>query len=652
MATERSVSHQGDAGTTETVLLRNLEGQEEWEEQGQIGKREKQGKETSERGQWTRQLDFLLSLVGYCVGPGNIWRFPYLCNRNGGGAFLIPYFIFLVLIAIPIFFLEVAVGQFSGQGVLQAWGICPLFKGIGLTMMIVSAINVTYFNLITGWVLYYLVSSFASALPWTTCGNAWNTPTCFVPDYSGLANNTKSSSSSESLASNTSFVNYTVFDDVTPPSGPYIPGNVSANTSLENGSGNRTMSAVEEFWQFNTLNISDGMENLGSIQLHMALCMLVAWFLIFLCLIKGVKSVGKVVYVTALLPYVLLVIFVIRTLMLPGARQGVILYVYPDFNRLFDFQVWAEALMQIFYTVGMCWGGLITMSSYNRFHNNCLRDAVFICLLGEGTSFFAGFAVFSVLGFMAAQMQVPVSEVVKAGPGLAFIAYPEALAQLPVPQMWAILFFLMMLTIGLDSVFAAVETVITAIVDSFPHVLLQKRILMTAVICIVCFLIGLPLSFQGGVYIFQLIDWYVAVFNLMFVGFIEVVIIGWIYGADRFGDDIELMLGRRPPLIIKLLWRFVSPLMLVMGMIITVTNYKPPSYGDYIYPGYAEIIGWSLALLPLLPIPICMALELRKAKGPIWQRLRQTTLPNNTWCPKSMDARQKYVTQRQTLEVY
>ena len=88
------------------------------------------GSETSlERGNWGHKLDFLLSCVGYAVGLGNLWRFPYLCMRNGGGAFLIPYFIFLLLCGIPLYFLELAFGQFASCSPLTIWSVCPLFKG-------------------------------------------------------------------------------------------------------------------------------------------------------------------------------------------------------------------------------------------------------------------------------------------------------------------------------------------------------------------------------------------------------------------------------------------------------------------------------------------------------------------------------------------
>ncbi|OWF45690.1 Sodium- and chloride-dependent glycine transporter 1 [Mizuhopecten yessoensis] len=377
--------------------------------------------ETS-RGNWSGRLDFLLSCIGYAIGLGNIWRFPYLCYKNGGGAFLIPYTIFLVLCGIPLFFMEVIFGQFVSLSPITIWRICPLFKGVGYGMVIISGIVCVYYNIIISWTIYYLYHSLRAVLPWSMCNNPWNTDLCYV--RTGL--------------NATSPVNITTTT---------LAGNVAV--AVQNVT--KMMTASEEFWERHVLRRTSGIHDMGELRWDLFICLFIAWVVIFLCLCKGVKSSGKVVYFTATFPYLVLLILLVRGLTLPGAGSGIKFYLIPDFNKLKDFQVWGDAAVQIFYSIGPAWGGLITMASYNKFHNNCYRDAMIVPFINCGTSIFAGLVIFSVLGFMAHETGVDIANVVTHGPGLAFVAYPEAMTTLPISPLWAVLFFLMLFTVGLDT---------------------------------------------------------------------------------------------------------------------------------------------------------------------------------------------------------
>ena len=78
---------------------------------------------------WGNTMEYLLALIGYTVGIAAIWRFPIVCARNGGGAFLVPYIILIGLIGAPLYYLEMCLGQFSGKGPWKCFEFCPLFKG-------------------------------------------------------------------------------------------------------------------------------------------------------------------------------------------------------------------------------------------------------------------------------------------------------------------------------------------------------------------------------------------------------------------------------------------------------------------------------------------------------------------------------------------
>uniref|UniRef100_A0A672V5A1 Transporter n=1 Tax=Strigops habroptila TaxID=2489341 RepID=A0A672V5A1_STRHB len=128
------------------------------------------------RETWARKHEFVLSCLGYCVGLGNVWRFPYLCYRNGGGVFLIPYFIMLLGMGLPLFLMELSLGQYGAAGPITVWKCCPLLRGVGVSMLIVSSLVSLYYNVIIAWAFYYLGSSFQSPLPWS----------CHAPANEGL----------------------------------------------------------------------------------------------------------------------------------------------------------------------------------------------------------------------------------------------------------------------------------------------------------------------------------------------------------------------------------------------------------------------------------------------------------------------------------
>ncbi|KAF7653802.1 hypothetical protein LDENG_00078260, partial [Lucifuga dentata] len=79
------------------------------------------------REHWRKKREYLLAVAGNVVGLGNVWRFPYLCYKNGGGVFLLPYLLFAGLVGVPVFLLEAVIGQFTQEGAVTCWEkLCPL----------------------------------------------------------------------------------------------------------------------------------------------------------------------------------------------------------------------------------------------------------------------------------------------------------------------------------------------------------------------------------------------------------------------------------------------------------------------------------------------------------------------------------------------
>ncbi|XP_042369427.1 sodium- and chloride-dependent GABA transporter 2-like, partial [Plectropomus leopardus] len=239
-----------------------------------------------------------------------------------------------------------------------------------------------------------------------------------------------------------------------------------------------------------------------------------------------------VVYLTATFPYVMLFVLLVRGVTLPGATQGIIYYLKPNHIRLADPQVWMDAGTQIFFSYGICLGSLVALGSYNKYDNDCYKDSFRLCLLNSLTSFIAGFAIFSVLGFMAEEQGVDIADVAQSGPGLVFIAYPRAVAMMPVPQLWAVCFFLMIIMLGLDTQFVSLESLMTSLTDLFPHLIRRghRRELLLLFICAVCFLVGLVMVTPIGLYVFNIYDQFACSgASLLLLAMFQSLAIGWVY---------------------------------------------------------------------------------------------------------------------------
>ncbi|XP_075911297.1 sodium- and chloride-dependent neutral and basic amino acid transporter B(0+)-like [Petromyzon marinus] len=551
-----------------------------------------------ERGTWNSKAEYLLSMVGYAVGLGNVWRFPYLAYKNGGGAFLIPYTVMLAFAGLPLFFLECAFGQFASMGPITIWKSVPIVKGVGWTMVITSALVGIYYNCIIAYSLFYLFASFTSELPWAECQDWWEPTIC----------------------------NSTM---------------VSCNTS---NSDNASQSPSEQYWNKYALQRSPSMDETGPVVWHLALTLLLAWVIVGGALIKGIRSSGKVVYFTATFPYVVLFILLVRGVTLPGAMLGIEFYIgaQSDLSKLSSAEVWKDAATQIFFSLSTAWGGLIALTSYNKFHNNCFQDALVVTVTNCTTSVFAGFVIFSILGHMAHTTGREVSQVADAGFALAFIAYPEALAQLPISPLWSILFFLMLLTLGLDSQFTILETVTTALLDEFPKLFGKRRLQLLFTLCILLFLLGLTCTTQAGIYWVNLIDHFCSGWALLVAAILELIGINWIYGGNRFISDIEMMIGKKSFLFWlwwRACWFVISPLLLIAILVWSLVTFTAPSYGDVIYPGWSVALGWCMISFSLVWIPVIAAWKMTRATGGPWERLKAICRSEPGWGPRLAEHR-------------
>ncbi|XP_059614816.1 sodium- and chloride-dependent GABA transporter ine isoform X1 [Phlebotomus argentipes] len=545
------------------------------------------------RQHWANKMQFVLACIGYSVGLGNMWRFPYLCYSSGGGVFLVPYFIILIICGIPMLFMELSVGQYTGRGPIGALGqICPLFKGAGLASVVVSFLMSTYYSVIIAYAIYYFFTSFRPELPWTDCSNRWNTPDCWIPQRQE-SNLTR----------------------------PHI-----------------SRTPPEEFFENKVLQISPGIEYPGGMRWELVACLVCAWVLVYFAIWKSIKSSGKVRYLTATLPFVLIFVFLGRSLTLDGAENGLRYFFQPNWSLLRNANVWINAASQNFNSLGIAFGSMISFASYNKYNNNILHDTLAVSFVNAITSVLVGIFAFATIGNIALEQSTTVEAVISDGPGLIFIVYPQAMAKMPASNLWAVLFFFMLLCLGLNSQFAIVEVVVTSIQDGFPNWIRKKLVyheLLVLIVCVVSFFFGLPNLIQGGIYFFQLIDHYAASISIMFLAFFQIIAIAWFYGVPRLSKNVKQMTGKTPSFYFRFCWLIGAPMLLISLWVFSLINYEQPTYhnGLYSYPNWAIALGWAIASTSLICIPTYAIVNIVRANGETFlQKLRNSIKPNIYEC--------------------
>lgn len=530
--------------------------------------------------------------------------------------------------------------------------LAPLFKGLGFANFLASCFVGLYYNMIIAWTIYYLFASFTSELPWDNCQNEFNTEFCFnINDFKNCTEWRENSTDTNifyhkakciytpeekaEIKNNLTHFYGCTYNKTEDVPGSGLPGiylNLTECVEASDDNVNELQrlfdsgepldipfkirkTAANEYLDKSVLKKSDGIEpsQMGPVEWRLALCLLAAWIVIFCCLIKGIKSSGRVVYFTATFPYVILVILLIGAALLEGAYDGIKFYMVPDWERLQDIKVWEAAAVQIFFSLSVAGGGLITLASYNKFHNNVIRDTMIVCFGNCFTSVFAGFAIFSILGFLARELGVEVKDVVQSGSGLAFIAYPDLVTRLPWSPLWAILFFAMLFTLGLDSQFAIVETILSGVLDFAPKLRPHKTPIVGG-LCALGFILGLPLTTGGGSYLLDLLDYYAAGWPYLFIGLTELIIVSYVYGINNYLADLKHMVGFDPQDWLKypflFVYMFLSPLIILIILIFSWVSYNPYESGGYVYPDWANAVGWIIALTAILAVPIMAVVQI------------------------------------------
>ena len=429
-----------------------------------------------QRENWGSRTGFVMAAIGSAVGLGNLWGFPYKLYAYGGGAFLIPYIAAMLLIGIPVLILEFSLGHMTQRAAPNAFRRAGRRKeSVGWWGILLGFVIITYYPVILGWCLSFLyfcaegVISHGGELPWA-------------------------------------------------------------------GKGAEGVAKAQEFFLYSRCNVWRAGEAarpwaFGSLSGEVVACLAGVWVLMFLCIFKGVRVVSKVVLWTVPLPWIMLMILMINGLGLTGATRGLAYYLNPDWSQLLKPTTWRFAFGQVFFSMSLAFGVMITYASFLHRKSDINNNAAIIGLGDLGTSFVAGIAVFATLGAMSVVSGQQVGEVIGEGTvGMAFMAFPYALAQLPGSAYFGLVFFIALLTLGIDSAFSITESVLASIVDKTGW----NRTKTLVGITVVGFAAGLVYCSRGGLEWLGEMDGFInGPWGIALLGLVECIVLGWMYRISR-----------------------------------------------------------------------------------------------------------------------
>jgi NSS family neurotransmitter:Na+ symporter len=426
-----------------------------------------------QRESWGTRSGFVLAAVGSAVGLGNLWGFPYKLYSYGGGAFLIPYILALVVVGIPVMILEFSIGHYTQRAAPVAFKRGHRrFELVGWWGILLAFVIVTYYPVILAYCFsflwYSIIGIFTGGeLPWAGVG------------IEGVENAKQ-------------FFNETYLGKI---------------------------------------DIGEACFYLGTIRWNIVLPLVITWVAMYFCIFKGVRLVGKIVWLTVPLPWLMLLILAVRGMTLEGSMQGLAYYLDPVWSELYKPITWRYAFGQVFFSLSLAYGIMITYASFLHRKSDLNNNASIISIADFATSFVAGLAVFATLGGMAFVTQqtdhaVTVETVAESGPSLAFVAFPYALAQLPYSAWFSFVFFFALVTLGLDSAFSMTEAILASIVDKTGW----RRSVILPLLSVVGFGFGLLFVTRAGFNWLGIVDGFVnGTWGITFMGLLECVVLGWLW---------------------------------------------------------------------------------------------------------------------------
>lgn len=348
------------------------------------------------------------------------------------------------------------------------------------------------------------------------------------------------------------------------------------------------------------LHISNHPFEIGGFNSNMLIALAAVWLINYIVLMGGIKSgIEKANKIFMPLLIICLLVVAARGLTLDGAAMGIDYFFRPDFASLKDPRVWIAAYGQIFYSLSICFGIMITYASYLPEKTDLVNNAFMTGLGNCSFSLLAGVTVFSVLGYMAHTQGVGVDEVAAGGIGLAFIVFPTAINALPgMNGIMGALFFLCLIFAGLSSSMSIMEVMVSSFSDKFKA---PRKVVLTLT-TIIGFSISLLFVTGAGLYILDIVDHFINTYAIAISGLIEIIFLSWFLDLDEVRHYANSMsdfsVGRWWNFTLKIL---TPALLLIMFIFNTYIDFTQ-GYEGYDVKALIVIGGGTLLLIAVFSL--------------------------------------------------
>ena len=459
----------------------------------------------SEREQWGSRFGLILAMAGNAVGLGNFLRFPVQAAQNGGGAFMIPYFVAFLLMAVPLMWVEWTIGRHGGKynhgslpGMFHVmWGH-PIAKYLGVFGIFVSFTVLIYYTYVISWTAGF---SFFS----------------ITGEYFGTGELTKM----------TDFLK-----------------------SYQGAEGGH-------------------FSGIGTAYVFLLITFAASFSVLYKGLNKGIEVLAKIAMPTLILFGIILVIWVFNVGMPDPAfpersvAKGMDFIWNPDFSMLKDSKIWLAAAGQVFFTLSVGMGTLQAYASYLRKNNDIALSGLTTASLNEFTEIVLGgsIAIPIAVAFFGVTMTVGIAE--GGAYNLGFVSMSVIFQQIPGGQFIGFLWFVLLFFAGITSSVAMAQPMISFLKENFG--LSHKK--ATIFIGILAFVIIQFLVFYLEYGFLEEMDYWAGTFSLVIVALLEVVIFGWIFGMDKAWKEMNFGADIKVPRIFYYIIKYVTPLYLIFILV-------------------------------------------------------------------------------------